>query len=58
MPSRSGCPPHSRFRFDKEDKPSVCCGFAKMYLDGMELGEEIKGGYFRYIRGQKNGSIP
>ena len=39
--------------FSAADKPGACCGFAKAYLDGAEIDEEIKAGYLKYIKGQK-----
>lgn len=42
----------------KEDKPGACAGFAKAYLDGAELDEEIKAGYLKYIKGQKRLLFP
>lgn len=51
--------PHiSIVKFDKEDKPGACRGFAKAYLDGTELDEEIKAGYLKYIKGQKKRLFP
>ena len=42
----------------KEDKPGACRGFAKAYLDGAELDEEIKAGYLKYIKGQRKNLYP
>ena len=44
--------------FDAADKPGACCGFAKLYLDGAALDEEIKAGYLKYIKGQKKKLYP
>ncbi len=44
--------------FDAADKPGACCGFAKLYLDGAEIDEEIKAGYLKYIKGQKKKLYP
>jgi hypothetical protein len=44
--------------FDAADKPGACCGFAKLYLDGAALDEEIKAGYLKYIKGQKKRLYP
>ena len=44
--------------FDAADKPGACCGFAKLYLDGAALDEEIKAGYLKYIKGQKKRLFP
>ena len=51
--------PHiSIAKFDKEDKPGACVGFAKAYLDGWEMDEEIKAGYLKYIKGQRKRLFP
>ena len=51
--------PHiSIAKFDREDKPGACAGFAKAYLDGREIDEEIKAGYLKYIKGQKKRLFP
>ena len=42
----------------KEDKPGACAGFAKAYLDGREIDEDIKAGYLKYIKGQKKRLFP
>ena len=42
----------------KEGKPGACRGFAKAYLDGAEIDEEIKAGYLKYIKGQKKKLYP
>lgn len=42
----------------KEDKHGACAGFAKAYLDGVELDEEIKADYLKYIEGQKKKLYP
>ena len=44
--------------FDAAHKPGACAGFAKAYLDGAELDEEIKAGYLKYIKGQKKRLFP
>ena len=44
--------------FDAADKPGACAGFAKLYLDGAALGEKIKAGYLKYIKGQKKRLYP
>ncbi len=44
--------------FDTADKPGACAGFAKLYLEGVELDEEIKAGYLKYIKGQKKRLYP
>ena len=44
--------------FSAVDKPGACCGFAKAYLDGAEIDEEIKAGYLKYIKGQKKKLYP
>ena len=44
--------------FDAAHKPGACAGFAKAYLDGAELDEEIKEGYLQYIKGQKKRLFP
>ena len=44
--------------FSAADKPGACCGFAKAYLDGAEIDEEIKAGYLKYIKGQKKKLYP
>ena len=44
--------------FDKEDKPGACAGFAKAYLDGWEIDEEIKAGYLKYIKRQRKQLFP
>ena len=44
--------------FDAADKPGACCGFAKLYLDGAALDEEIKAGYLKYIKGNKKRLYP
>ena len=44
--------------FDAAHKPGACAGFAKAYLDGAELDEEIKEGYLKYIKGQKKRLFP
>ena len=51
--------PHiSIAKFDKEDKPGACVGFAKAYLDGWEMDEEIKAGYLKYIKRQRKRLFP
>ena len=51
--------PHiSIAKFDKEDKPGACVGFAKAYLDGWEMDEEIKAGYLKYIKRQRKWLSP
>ena len=42
----------------KEGKPGACRSFAKAYLDGAELDEEIKAGYLKYIKGQRKRLYP
>ena len=42
----------------KEDKPGACVGFAKAYLDGREIDEDIKAGYLKYIKGQRKRLYP
>ena len=42
----------------REDKPGACAGFAKAYLDGREIDEDIKAGYLKYIKGQKKRLFP
>ena len=42
----------------REDKPGACAGFAKAYLDGWEIDEDIKAGYLKYIKGQKKRLFP
>ncbi len=44
--------------FSAANKPGACCGFAKAYLDGAEIDEEIKAGYLKYIKGQKKKLYP
>lgn len=44
--------------FAPKNKPGACAGFAKAYLDGMELDEEIKEEYLEYIKGQKKKLYP
>ena len=44
--------------FAPVNKPGAACGFAKAYLDGTELDEEIKAGYLEYIKGQKKKLYP
>lgn len=44
--------------FAPKNKPGACAGFAKAYLDGMELDEEIKAEYLKYIKGQKKKLYP
>ena len=44
--------------FDAAGKPGACRGFAKLYLDGAALDEEIKAGYLKYIKGQKKRLYP
>ena len=44
--------------FASENKPGACAGFAKAYLDGVELDEEIKADYLGYIKGQKKKLYP
>ena len=44
--------------FAPKNKPGACAGFAKAYLDGAELDEEIKAGYLKYIKGQKKRLFP
>ncbi len=44
--------------FCAEDKPGAACGFAKAYLDGAEIDEEIRAGYLRYIKSQKKRLYP
>ena len=44
--------------FGAANKPCACAGFAKAYLDGWEIDEEIKAGYLKYIKGQKKRLFP
>ena len=44
--------------FAPKNKPGACAGFAKAYLDGAELDEEIKAGYLKYIKGQRKRLFP
>ena len=44
--------------FAPANKPGACAGFAKAYLDGMELDEEIKAEYLEYIKGNKKKLYP
>ncbi len=44
--------------FAPANKPGACAGFAKAYLDGMELGEESKAEYLEYIKGNKKRLYP
>lgn len=44
--------------FAPANRPGAACGFAKAYLDGMELDEEIKEEYLEYIKGQKKKLYP
>ena len=44
--------------FAPKNKPGACAGFAKAYLDGMELDEEIKAEYLEYIKGNKKKLYP
>ena len=44
--------------FAPANKPGACAGFAKAYLDGMELDEEIKAEYLEYIKGHKKKLYP
>ena len=44
--------------FAPKNKPGACAGFAKAYLDGMELDEEIKEEYLEYIKGNKKRLYP
>lgn len=44
--------------FAPANKPGACAGFAKVYLDGMELDEEIKEEYLEYIKGNKKRLYP
>ena len=44
--------------FAPKNKPGACAGFAKAYLDGMELDEEIKAEYLEYIKGNKKRLYP
>lgn len=44
--------------FAPKNKPGACAGFAKAYLDGMELDEEIKEEYLKYIKGNKKRLYP
>ena len=44
--------------FAPKNKPGACAGFAKAYLDGMELDEEIKEEYLEYIKGNKKKLYP
>nr|WP_325231718.1 leucine-rich repeat domain-containing protein [uncultured Oscillibacter sp.] len=44
--------------FAPANKPGACAGFAKAYLDGMELDEEIKAEYLEYIKGNKKRLYP
>ena len=44
--------------FAPKNKPGACAGFAKAYLDGAELDEEIKAGYLKYIKSQKKRLYP
>ena len=44
--------------FVPKNKPGACAGFAKAYLDGMELDEEIKAEYLEYIKGNKKRLYP
>lgn len=39
--------------FAPKNKPGACAGFAKAYLDGTEMDEEIRAGYLKYIKGQR-----
>ena len=44
--------------FETVDKFKACAGFAKAYLDGTEMDEEIRAGYLKYIKGQKKRLFP
>ncbi len=44
--------------FAPKNKPGACAGFARAYLDGAELDDEIKAGYLKYIKGQKKRLFP
>ena len=44
--------------FSAENKPGACAGFAKAYLDGWEMDEEIKAGYLKYIKRQRKWLSP
>ncbi len=44
--------------FAPKNKPGACAGFARAYLDGMELDEEIKAEYLEYIKGHKKSLYP
>ena len=60
---RGCCPvliaPHiSIYSFAAANRPGACAGFAKAYLDGREIDEEIKAGYLKYIKGQKKRLFP
>nr|WP_325231716.1 leucine-rich repeat domain-containing protein [uncultured Oscillibacter sp.] len=44
--------------FAPKNKPGACAGFAKAYLDGMELDEESKAEYLEYIKGNKKKLYP
>ena len=44
--------------FCVKDKPSACCGFAKLLEAGAEVDEEIKASYLKYIKGQKKRLYP
>ena len=60
---RGCCPvliaPHiSIYSFAAANRPGACAGFAKAYLDGREIDEEIKAGYLKYIEGQRKRLYP
>ena len=60
---RGCCPvliaPHiSIYSFAAANRPGACAGFAKAYLDGREIDEEIKAGYLKYIEGQRKRFYP
>ncbi len=40
--------------FWADDKPGAISGFAKLYLKDAEINEEIRAGYFKYIKGNKS----
>ena len=44
--------------FGAANRPCACAGFAKAYLDGWEIDEEIKAGYLKYIKGQRKRLFP
>ena len=38
-----------------DDRYAACCGFVKLYFEGAEIDQDIRAGYLKYMKDEREG---